>query len=1304
ERRPGDVVVYGTAGEAKHFGVVAEDGRVESKFNIYHVYIHPPLAVPTSYGTPHFYRRNEETSSPVVVVRTPQGDETGSVAAPLARPFDFMTYGQARAALLYLIETSRHEPAKARTLVKNYRYYFRQYQRGTGLVNARQQGLKGRIMDKQNKYTLDFDEEFLSRWLVQKRSLYRIIDDLRIDEGRVTEFMVRAAKVYAFHLGEKVSALPSGGRLYVLPGDFDLVIDIFRSFKEADAWKNETILRNFESYYWDAYFKNFGVIPTRSRQSLDRCRDMIERLVVRRETVEAAALQLKVAPARVREWVREAVWLMGYFKPIYERLEEEKSKRPVTGAYLDSVRRIMFGLQEEGRDVLERTLGEFSAIAANAEMFGRLTERSIDRMQDFLRQRFLEGKTDEAIAAAYNAGAEKKISAREVRDEIISRGLIILANHPEIKRRLIANEHVADKYVIGVIERRRIREAMAGPAADLGPVASAAEYARLRKILFGRFLDEYSSTPEHRLQERRALAEKIIPHLVSADGQMLAYHEITALAGITNQRYLRVLTDEIIEGLAYSPALSGTAGVEPKTYEVMIFNADAELVALADMMPTRWIERYADGVIVKSLQGKDRVLLLGQALWIPKTARDGVLLAAVKEGRMVEHRFAAKFTHSAVKKLIAEHGIGKAGKTKKAAACVPGRDPVMRVRPRPQPGRGGVSSSDEGKPQSVESRQPVQAPQTRAAGPRFADKAAFLRYVAAALKGKSWKRLREQDLNLLLRKIHSLAANFYQNNDFAKVFAVVSQAFPGRSLMAIATDPQSLARCNALLKEHGLDVWRLDVLPGNAIHSATAQLSAARPGLDELLAPVEAWLNEVRTNPNALQGIKVRPGNVRFGRTPLREDDDFLEDEGEGVPEEDEADDDFSSPAVSARNSQPAVHSNDMSLQSDLEPFVTIKSNDARISRASELFISSPVRAGPEAEFFFRTLSARLKETACPFIYFDNNIGLTIVAGIPFFDPRAGAPYCNWGRDTMISLPALTLSTGHPEMFRQIFKNYIRFVKDGLMPNFIGDGRNPRYNSVDATFWMFRALRIYLKETRDYAFLDTRVQRKTGQGPETILQIISGVVDALVNGIACEDRCGNRVQTVRVRMDADGLITAGDENMNLTWMDAQPEDGSGKPTTSRHGKAVEINALWHDALVMMADILEQRGDAQKAGAYRSLSARVHQSFQRFWNSEKQCLYDVIDGDPLQAAQVRPNQVFGLHLLDPDKARRALQTVRDELLTPFGLRTLSPKDPAYRHEHRDEDYIRSYHQGTIWPWLMMGFVQAAVYAYGREETQ
>jgi glycogen debranching enzyme len=249
-----------------------------------------------------------------------------------------------------------------------------------------------------------------------------------------------------------------------------------------------------------------------------------------------------------------------------------------------------------------------------------------------------------------------------------------------------------------------------------------------------------------------------------------------------------------------------------------------------------------------------------------------------------------------------------------------------------------------------------------------------------------------------------------------------------------------------------------------------------------------------------------------------------------------------------------------------------------------------------------------------------------------------------------------------------------------------------------------QALELYLKETRDYGFLDARVQRRGAQRPETVLEIISGVFEALKNGIACEDRCGSRVQTVRVRMDADGLIAAGDENMNLTWMDAQPEDGSGKPTTSRHGKAVEINALWHDALEMMADILEQRGDVPAGRSYRALAVRARRSFQKFWNAEKQCLCDIIDGDPRQSAQVRPNQVFGLHLLDKEKARLALGTIRDELLTPFGLRTLSPKDPAYRPEHRDEDYIRSYHQGTVWPWLMMGFVQAAVYAYGRQETQ
>ncbi|MDE2010286.1 MAG: phosphotransferase [Candidatus Omnitrophica bacterium] len=355
----------------------------------------------------------------------------------------------------------------------------------------------------------------------------------------------------------------------------------------------------------------------------------------------------------------------------------------------------------------------------------------------------------------------------------------------------------------------------------------------------------------------------------------------------------------------------------------------------------------------------------------------------------------------------------------------------------------------------------------------------------------------------------------------------------------------------------------------------------------------------------------------------------------------------------------------------------------------------------------------RIKGSAFPFVYWTPEIGLTVVAGMPHFDHRNGAPYYNWGRDTMIALPGLCLNTGNFPQFRQVFKNYLSFVKDGLMPNLIGDGEAPRYNSVDATFWMFRTLGRYLEATGDYAFLDEPVDMrsaKAGVTSMTVLEILENVMARLRStaGIVCLDEWGaandRHSQEIRVRQDSDHLISAGNATQNLTWMDAQPQGAL--PVTSRHGKAVEINELWYHALEMMSGIMEQRKRQQEAGEYRGLAKQVKASFRaKFINPATGGLYDVIDGDPAQMRQVRPSQVLAMAgLLTRPEARRALAVVREELLTPFGLRTLSPKDPAYQGTHTRETNEYSYHQGTVWPWLMAGFTEACVYAYGLDEAR
>ncbi|MEK6754595.1 MAG: amylo-alpha-1,6-glucosidase, partial [Bacteroidota bacterium] len=349
-------------------------------------------------------------------------------------------------------------------------------------------------------------------------------------------------------------------------------------------------------------------------------------------------------------------------------------------------------------------------------------------------------------------------------------------------------------------------------------------------------------------------------------------------------------------------------------------------------------------------------------------------------------------------------------------------------------------------------------------------------------------------------------------------------------------------------------------------------------------------------------------------------------------------------------------------------------------------------------------LMFQLQEAARDFFYRDPGLrGWTIIAGSPYFDQRQGGRLYNWGRDTMVALPGLCLERERFDLFRDIMKSYLRFVKHGILPNMVGDGSMPRYNSVDASLWLLWAMGKYLERTQDYAFLDTRVDRKFHcNGTAAVQDILEEIIDTYRNGTQFEDTWqedgDEKCQTIRIFMDSDCLISAGNENTQLTWMDVKPR-GCG-PVTSRHGKAVEINALWYNALRVMEDIQRRRGCGSRE--YAELAAKVKGAFMKFWNQKAGCLYDTIDGDPKQSKKIRPNQVFAVAfgLLDANKSRAIMGKVRQELLTPFGLRTLSPRDSDYRAVH-DDGY--SYHQGTVWPWLIGAFVEGSIVAYGKPRT-
>ncbi|HXE90917.1 MAG TPA: amylo-alpha-1,6-glucosidase [Terriglobales bacterium] len=293
--------------------------------------------------------------------------------------------------------------------------------------------------------------------------------------------------------------------------------------------------------------------------------------------------------------------------------------------------------------------------------------------------------------------------------------------------------------------------------------------------------------------------------------------------------------------------------------------------------------------------------------------------------------------------------------------------------------------------------------------------------------------------------------------------------------------------------------------------------------------------------------------------------------------------------------------------------------------------------------------------------------GSTIIAGYPWFS--------DWGRDTMIALPGLTLMTGRTDVARGILVEFARHVDQGMLPNRFPDaGETPEYNTVDATLWFFEAIRAYLAYSGDAALVR-----------EQLYPVLADIIEWHVRGT----RYG-------IRMDEDGLLASGVPGVQLTWMDAKIGDWV---VTLRHGKPVEIQALWYNALRVMEEFARQFNDPETARRYGGMAAKANDSFNRlFWNESAGCLYDVVNGNQRDAS-IRPNQVLAASLpysmLPRDKARQMLEVVERELLTPVGLRSLSPKDPQYRPRYEGDPFSRdsAYHQGTVWPWLMGPFLTA-----------
>ncbi len=297
----------------------------------------------------------------------------------------------------------------------------------------------------------------------------------------------------------------------------------------------------------------------------------------------------------------------------------------------------------------------------------------------------------------------------------------------------------------------------------------------------------------------------------------------------------------------------------------------------------------------------------------------------------------------------------------------------------------------------------------------------------------------------------------------------------------------------------------------------------------------------------------------------------------------------------------------------------------------------------------------------------------TVVAGYPWFGERS--------LDTMIALPGLCLVTGRFEDAKKILRAFVKFLHKGLLPDRLHEkGEEPEYSSVDASLWLFVAAWKYLQATGDEGFVR-----------DTLLPALRKVV-----------RAYDRGTLHGIRIEEDGLLAAGEGDVPLTWMDGRI---GGRPVTPRHGKAVEVNALWFNALSILAGIEARLGDAAAARTLTQRAGRVHRRFQEvFWNEAAGYLCDVVNGEERDAS-LRPNQLFALSLPFPvlprPKAARALAAVEEKLYTPVGLRTLAPDHPDYHAAYEGDPQSRESadHQGTVWSWLLGPYFTALVRVQG-----
>lgn len=343
-----------------------------------------------------------------------------------------------------------------------------------------------------------------------------------------------------------------------------------------------------------------------------------------------------------------------------------------------------------------------------------------------------------------------------------------------------------------------------------------------------------------------------------------------------------------------------------------------------------------------------------------------------------------------------------------------------------------------------------------------------------------------------------------------------------------------------------------------------------------------------------------------------------------------------------------------------------------RRRRYEQLLIKADAKSAPEP---FK----RLIQAADDFIVHRKTTGkMTIIAGYPWFS--------DWGRDTMISIPGLTLETGRSDEALQMIEGFLSMSYMGIIPNnFPDEGEAPMYNTSDGTLWLFNALYMYYQHTKDLKSIERLFPK--------LMEIINHHIQGTINDIF---------------MDTDGLLSSGNEATQLTWMDVKV---NGWVVTPRHGKAVEINALWYNALAVMNEFSKALHIPPEAmeTSFESLMALTRKSFNEvFWNERGHYLYDlVIDGKPVDIP--RPNMIFAVSLpfsvLDKKRWLPVVSYVGQNFKIPYGLLTLRREDPEYQGKYEGDLLSRdgAYHRGTAWGWLIGPFLEAHYKTFGEPET-